>query len=260
VRFVRAAIVLLRHDNVESNNMGDTMKGSRFACLGLMRAAALVLAATGPSAEGLGDRGSVKDGPYAGPLRWTGFYVGAAVGYGTGTTELGDPFQTDVSLRGVQGPSRLVTISSLVHGGCWVCSATMRSAKSTAPSIPSPSLPLTSSGRSADGLASWRRLRDALVYLGRVHAYGFEASQNGVTLVDETLDGFFVGLGVEQAINRNLSLKLDYRFSDYEDFMFNNGHQLRQRGSLHPPGRNLEVPHRPRRTAQMAAMLRPSAD
>jgi outer membrane immunogenic protein len=46
----------------------------------------------------------------------------------------------------------------------------------------------------------------------------FEVS--GFLSIQKTLDGYFVGLGVEQAINRNLSLKLDYRFSDYEDFTF----------------------------------------
>ncbi len=35
------------------------------------------------------------------------------------------------------------------------------------------------------------------------------------------MDGFFVGVGVEQAFNRNLSLKLDYRFSDYGNYSFN---------------------------------------
>jgi outer membrane immunogenic protein len=43
---------------------------------------------------------------------------------------------------------------------------------------------------------------------------------SGLFSIEETLDGYFVRLGVEQAINRNLSLKVDYRFSDYEDFAF----------------------------------------
>jgi hypothetical protein len=55
------------------------MRVFRSTFLGLTAGAALALAVTGASAEGLGDRGSVKDGPYAAPsagqastsaLRW----------------------------------------------------------------------------------------------------------------------------------------------------------------------------------------------
>jgi hypothetical protein len=56
------------------------MRVFRSTFLGLTAGAAPALAVTRASAEGLGDRGSVKDGPYAAPLSWTGFYVGAAVG------------------------------------------------------------------------------------------------------------------------------------------------------------------------------------
>jgi outer membrane immunogenic protein len=38
---------------------------------------------------------------------------------------------------------------------------------------------------------------------------------NNIT-ADAALDGYFVGIGMEQALTRNLALKLDYRFSDYE--------------------------------------------
>jgi outer membrane immunogenic protein len=57
---------------------------------------------------------------------------------------------------------------------------------------------------------------------GYTHA-DFEASQLGFNVIDEAVDGIFVGLGYEQTISRNLSLKLDYRFSDYEDLVLGNG-------------------------------------
>jgi len=34
---------------------------------------------------------------------------------------------------------------------------------------------------------------------------------------NKTLNGYFVGLGVEQAFSPNLSLKLEYRFSNYDE-------------------------------------------
>ncbi len=44
----------------------------------------------------------------------------------------------------------------------------------------------------------------------------FRISEEGRSL-EETMKGYFVGLGVEQALSKNVSLKLEYRYSDYDD-------------------------------------------
>jgi opacity protein-like surface antigen len=46
----------------------------------------------------------------------------------------------------------------------------------------------------------------------------FEISEEGRSL-EETMKGYFVGLGVEQALSKNVSLKLEYRYSDFGDVM-----------------------------------------
>ncbi len=55
------------------------MKSLRTGTVGI---ALLALGVTGAIAGGLGDRGSIKDGPHAAPFSWTGFYIGANAGIG----------------------------------------------------------------------------------------------------------------------------------------------------------------------------------
>ena len=68
------------------------MKSLRTGVLAL-----LALGVTGANAGGLGERGSIKDGPYAAPFSWTGFYIGATAGAGSGESRfdagvLSNPF------------------------------------------------------------------------------------------------------------------------------------------------------------------------
>jgi outer membrane immunogenic protein len=185
-------------------------------------AAALAFAATSAGAEGLEDRGSVREGAYAAPLKWTGPYLGAAAAYGIAVSELsggGENDVFDIALRGAQG---VVTV-----GYDWQLS---------------PVWVLGLFGDYAFGKiegtfdeaddnfiidkqwAVGARLGlvvtpSTLLYTSAGYTRA-DVEVSGFFSIEETLDGYFAGLGVEQAINRNLSLKLDYRFSDYEDFTF----------------------------------------
>src|SRR5262245_27594767 len=84
------------------------MKILRTATLGI---ALLALGVTGANAGGPGERGSLKDVPYAAPTYvWTGLYVGGAVGYGMGGTEFssaGAGNFADFNLGGTQGIATL---------------------------------------------------------------------------------------------------------------------------------------------------------
>src|SRR5262249_54436156 len=75
------------------------MKCMRTAIRGFSLGIALALSVTAASADGYQ---GVRAGPYDQPFSWTGFYLGAGVGYSIGTSEL-TPLTTDVGLQGLQG-------------------------------------------------------------------------------------------------------------------------------------------------------------
>jgi outer membrane immunogenic protein len=204
---------------MQSNVMGEMMRGSRLTSVGL--ATALALAATGASAEGFGDRGSVKDGRYAAPLNWTGFHVAAAAAYGIGVTDLvndgTDGF--DTGLRGVQGVLAIGYDWQL--SPLWVLGVfgdyafgEIEGAFDAADDTFTIDKQWAVGGRL--GLLA---TPSTLLYASAGYTRAdFEVSGNTLNITDkETMDGYFVGLGVEQAISRNLALKIDYRFSDYKE-------------------------------------------
>jgi outer membrane immunogenic protein len=167
----------------------------------------------------------MTDGFHAAPPIWTGFYFGAAAGYGIGVTDLKDNGVElfDTGLRGAQGV--------VVAGYDWQLS---------------PALMLGVFGDYAFGeIEGSFNDADDIFAVDKQWAIGarlgllatpstlfyasagytradFEVSSDDLSLNNETLDGYFVGLGVEQAISRNLAFKLDYRFSDYRDFTSGN--------------------------------------
>jgi outer membrane immunogenic protein len=157
-----------------------------------------------------------KTEPYRGSSQWTGFYVGGAVGYGSGTTEFtgsaaGD---FDISLRGVQGIVALGYDFQLSRS--WVLGLFADYAFGEL------------SGRAGDDITSTIENQWAIGgRLGYLQSSTLWYGTAGYTEADwhfristrsgnETLSGYFVGLGVEQAFSQNLSLKLEYRFSNYE--------------------------------------------
>lgn len=188
------------------------MKFMRTAIRGFSLGAALALTVTAASADGY--RG-VKGGSYEQPFSWTGFYVGGAVGYGIGTSELSNGTDVDISLRGVQGILSAgydVQVSPNAVLGVLVDYAFGDVDGAVGGTT------LTVSNQWAIGArAGFLATPKSLWYVNAGWTRADFDISAGASL-DKSLNGFFVGGGVEQALSRNVSLKLEYRFSDYEDF------------------------------------------
>jgi outer membrane immunogenic protein len=169
-------------------------------------AAALMLSAGQAAADGLPDRGVVRgpDGPVGGTWNWTGFYVGVGIGGGAldlnnagdeldgdgifGTVALGYDRQFGPGLvAGVFADYDFSDISAegFDHNYSW------------------------SIGGRLGGLITPRTLLYGTA--GYTQAE-FEDAANDA----ETFDGYFVGAGIEHMLRENWTLKLEYRYSDYE--------------------------------------------
>ena len=193
------------------------MKSLRTGVLGI---ALLALGAAGAGAEGVAGRSdsSIKDAAYAAPtFVWNGLYVGGAVGYGVGGSEFSGEGVSffDVNLKGAQGIGTIgfdFRLSSV-----WVLGLFADYAF----------------GDVGGGFGERSTIDRQWAVGGRLGVLATPSTllyaSAGYTAADfkfifdgperkGSLDGFFVGIGVEQAFSRRLSLKLDYRFSDYGDF------------------------------------------
>jgi outer membrane immunogenic protein len=192
------------------------MRGFRFSFLGVVMAAALGLAATGVSADGPVYRGSIKGEPHPAPAYiWSGLYIGGSVAYGIGATELSaeGELSIDVSLTGVQG---VVAVGyDWQVSPKWVLGVFGDYGFGEIDGISSVFASTIDMQGAVGGRLGLLATPSTLLYAsGGFTRAKFEQG----TQIDRTLDGFFVGLGIEQAINRTLSLKVDYRFADFEDF------------------------------------------
>jgi outer membrane immunogenic protein len=183
------------------------------ACLLLGGTAAI---ADGPRGEGLKDARS-----YERPFAWTGFYVGAAIGYGIGAAketqhrtfdnDTSDILRDDTAIRGAQ---RIVSagydsqISQRVVVGMLI----------------------DYSFGSLDGIVDQRLVSiDKQFAIGARLGYlvapktllfataGWTRAEYENEFLDLSIsrNGYFVGAGLEQALTNNWSLKLEYRYSDY---------------------------------------------
>jgi opacity protein-like surface antigen len=185
------------------------------AALGIAAAAALALAAAEAGAEGYERSGSIKDATLPGDCcrtHWGGLYVGAAAGYGLGTMRLNE---TDFGLEGAQGSVALGYDFQLKPGLVLGAFADYTfGAIDTTFSLTTFSFDNQWSIGARLGLV---RSCCTLWYgmVGYTQA-DFEISEEDRSL-EETMKGYFVGLGVEQALSKNVSLKLEYRYSDYDD-------------------------------------------
>lgn len=185
--------------------------------LGPMAAATMVALAATPASAGDG-YGEGKQNPAP---AWRGFYVGAAAAYGIGTSELsvdGDP-ATDFAVSGAQAV--LTAGYDVQLSPRWVAGLFADYAFGEVDfrnSFGADLLLTLDKQWAIGGRLGVLATPTTLLYVSAGYtAADFKATLGPAVLVDATLDGYFVGLGVEQVLGRNLSLKLDYRYSDYED-------------------------------------------
>lgn len=146
---------------------------------------------------------------------WNGLYVGAAAGYGMGTMRLVDADVSDPSLKGAQGSVALGYDFQLTPGLVLGAFADYTfGAVDTTFSLTTFSFDNQWSIGTRLGLV---RSCCTLWYATAGYTQAdFRISEEGRSL-EETMKGYFVGLGVEQALSKNVSLKLEYRYSDYDD-------------------------------------------
>lgn len=179
---------------------------------------ALAIALSGASAQA----GGLKDSPRA--FSWTGFYVGASAGLATGQTSadlgLGGLFNTDYDMNGaiyggqvgynwqkgslVLGVEGSYSATSLQGDtACLVVLECKRKVDSVATAV------------ARVGYASDR----SLLYVMGGAAWGevkSETSIAGFTFLTDKQDhvGWTAGVGLEHALSRNLSVKIEYSHID----------------------------------------------
>lgn len=190
------------------------MKFVHTAVLGIAAGAALALAATAASAEGR-DR-SIKDAPLPGDCcqtHWGGLYVGAAAGYGIGTMTLNE---TDFSLKGAQG-SVALGYDIQLNPGFVLGVFTDFAFGELDTTLSETKFAIDNQWAIGARLGLVRSCCTMWYAMAGYTQANFEISDVGLS-IEETMKGYFVGLGVEQALSKNVSLRLEYRYSDYEDF------------------------------------------
>lgn len=163
-----------------------------------------------------------KGDPYTAPApMWSGLYVGAAVGYSSGNSTLHlidsglPPF--DNNLREQHGA---VTVGyDFQIAPRWVAGVFADFALGTTEFASQVATIAIDKQWAIGGRLGVLATPSTLLYASAGYTGAdLEAKVGGVIpIASGTLDGYFVGLGGEQALSRNLSLKVDYRFSAYGD-------------------------------------------
>jgi outer membrane immunogenic protein len=179
------------------------MRVFRIGTVSAVAGAALVVAVSAANA----------DGPRDTPFSWTGLYVGAAVGSPWGSIDIGQPVDTTFPVRGSEGV--LAAGYDFRLGPSLVAGVTVDIAL-VGPGI---GLATIDNQLAIGGRLGVLAIPSALLYASAGYT---RADLNSDTL-GASLEGYFVGVGVEYLVRPNLSLKVDYRFSDHEAFEVDSG-------------------------------------
>jgi outer membrane immunogenic protein len=153
------------------------------------------------------------------PFSWAGLYVGAAAGYGFGATTFDDPLGRveDGKLSGAQGIVSAgydVQLGQSVVVGVLTDFAFGKVDGDMFASNEHISIDRQFAiGARLGYIVSPKSLWFATAGWTRAKFEDADFPQ-----INSSVHGFFIGGGVEQALTSNLSLKLEYRFSDYKAF------------------------------------------
>jgi outer membrane immunogenic protein len=211
------------------------MTSLRLTVLRLTTGAALTLAATGAWGDGPSFN---RESDLAAPT-WTGFYLGGAVGYGLGFTSLSavqvpEAGTSDIGLRGVQGVVSLGYDWRL--GPRWVVGAFADYAFSEIEADAGTISVTIDNQWAVGGRLGYLLSPTTLLYgnAGYTQAdFLLRDSFSPDFNIAEALRGVFVGGGIEHAVSRTISLKLEYRFSSYDPFDVNTGEALALDNEVH---------------------------
>ena len=196
------------------------------ALIGLAAGTALTMAAGAANADGYG-YGSVKDSPMIAPqVNWNGLYIGAAVGYGIASTEPSADFGGFIggSLDGLSSEGFQGTVSlgydRQIHPNVVLGifgDYTFGDLETE--------LSVSFGDLGADvGVFNISDSWAIGAKLGFVHTCctmlyataGYtHADLEAISLFSKSMDGWFIGGGIEHQLMNNIFLKLDYRYTDY---------------------------------------------
>lgn len=171
-------------------------------------AAALMLGAGQAAADGLPSKGAVRgpDGPEVATWNWTGFYLGAGIGGGV----------TEVDVNGLNGDGEgilgtVVLGYDRLLGSRWVVGVFA--------DFDFSDISANVGGVDVDQTYSWSigaRLGALVTPRTLLYATGGYTQTELEGLVEGTADGYFVGAGLEHMLRDNWTLKLEYRYSEFE--------------------------------------------
>jgi outer membrane immunogenic protein len=177
-------------------------------------AAALMLGVGQTAADGLPSRGGVRgpEAPEVRTLNWTGFYIGAGVGYGAldlNFVDLGTDDLVNVNGEGFLGTA---VIGFDRQFGSWVAGVFADvDFSDISENVGASTLDHNYSwavGARLGGLVTPKTLLYGTV--------GYTQAEFALDNNEQLFDGYFVGAGIEHLLHQNWTLKLEYRYADYE--------------------------------------------
>lgn len=195
------------------------------ALIGLAAGTALTMAAGAANADGYG-YGSVKDSPMVAPqVNWNGLYLGAAVGYGFASIEPSAEFGDfgasldGLSSEGVQGTISL-GYDRQIHPNVVLgifgdyTFGDLETELSISFDGPGANIGVFNISDSWAIGAKLGFVHTCCTMLYATAGYA-HADLEVLSLLSKSMDGWFIGGGIEHQLMNNIFLKLDYRYTDY---------------------------------------------